>query len=246
MSLTAFPTASRNLLAASLPTRVAQLRGDNELAAVWIPASDPWFEVLAEIETSSFPEVAGLFDDPEANFEFLVMLGGPDRGTHQVLHTMRVSFPSAGRPCFMLRDLVASGQLDQQELDESLESRGYRSDGFLGVESSSRVQPLSTAGSCALPAYSMVLDRLQRLGMDGAVAHQNAAARRSFSRIGMETEPILLERRVQTPDGHGSVDSRYEPRLIPATPRVQEALRLPNKSVSRIVRVDGDWMLAPG
>ncbi len=247
MPLTSFPAAARQLVAASVPLAIGRLRHENETVAVWIKPGESWFEVLTEIEIVSFPELAGIFDSSMNDFEFLAIVGpAADRG-QQVLHVMRVAFPSSDRFCFLLEDLIRSGQVSRPEIVEDLALRGLDPLGLLSVESSARVQPLSAAGSAAVAAYRSVLDRVVRDGFCGVVAHQNRAAQRSFGRIGLGTEPILSNRVVHTPDGHGGLDSRYQPRVIPLPLSVREVLSGGEQGLTALSTVDGAWQrIDPG
>ena len=164
MPLTSLPVGSRRLVADSLPAFISRHRVGGETAAVWIAESERWFGVLAEIEGSSFPELEGLFEASRSRFEFLAIFGGPTPAVHQVLHVMRISFPTADSPCFFLEDLLRSGQTDWDEVEQDLATRGLCAQSFVSVESSMRVQPLSIAGSAALAAYAAVTERLDQLG----------------------------------------------------------------------------------
>lgn len=194
--------------------------GEDTLVSALIGPDHPAFEALAQAELEFFPDMICL---PKGNFAFWTVLRGAE-----AVHAMRLSFPTVANGLFapnLAHEIVQSGQLTAQALAADFAQRGWDLSQFISVESSFRVAHPS-AESAALPGYLGLTHFLAQRKRSGVLAHQNAAAEKSFRRAGLAVEPFSREFDVRTPSlADPSIpDENYWPVILPVEGRNREIM----------------------
>jgi len=188
---------------------------DTTITTLVHPRTWELYSACAAVENDVFPGLGKIFGLDQKAFAFWLVIG-----PRSVRHIMRMSFPQKHDGLvapFLIHDLIRSGQITAEEVKSSLSHEGHPASRGLSIESSARVDPLSLE-SATLPAYLGLTRWLLDHGMWGVFAHQNAATRRTFNRVGMPQYDIMPGRELYTPAivVGDEIDLRYQPRIVPA------------------------------
>ena len=185
----------------------------------WLKGSDERCRVLERLEASVFPEAGSIFPDAQLDSSFIfgtIIVG------KQIRHVVRVSRPMASSVGselpFFFREMLASGQsLTIAEISAYYRHRRVDPCNSLSVETNFRVGPRCKAVGIADLAYMAMFELANALRADAVFAHINGSSIQSFSRIGLDWEPLLGRSDVCSPDGLGGYDADYQPIFIPRT-----------------------------
>lgn len=189
--------------------------------SLFFPLDAPFVKELQRLETQVFPEAPVLFDIPDAGdvFQFLaVCVDGAVR------HVVRISAPhlsgAAGKLAFFITDLIsADPSLTLQDVEKYYADEGINLHKMISVETQFRLgEQLEPIRSADL-AYLTLLRLGSTHDVEAVVAHLNAPAIKSFSRVGIKWHPFAGNVDLRTPtvaeDGTTTFDETYFPVCIP-------------------------------
>lgn len=210
------------------------------LTAVWIEGNSEHANFMRTHENEMFPEdhVPDLFADHEESSKFLALVdtrGGRNRvirGTR--FTTPRVAEEGGASKMAMIEGMVESGQVTEEEFTEYYRKRGVDVNECLSIETNFRIGDRVPRALGFIPAASLAYFTAYNYAVRGdrssrnvaIFAHINQASVNSLEHLGVDTEPLMDDEALWTPDASKKDrDLRFDPVALLNTPRTARTMK---------------------
>lgn len=213
------------------------LRG---LTAVWIDGNSEYANFMRTHEDMKFPDdhVPELFAGHEESSKFLALVD-TRRGRNRVIRgtrftTPRVAEEGGATKMAMIEGMVDSGQFTEEEFTEHYRERGVDVDQCLSIETNFRIGDrvpralgvIPAASLAYFTAYNYAVQNNRNARNVAIFAHINQASVNSLEHLGVDTEPLMDNKDLWTPDASKKDrDLRFDPVALLNTPRTARTMK---------------------